>query len=104
METNELKKLIDEQEIVSIKFDEFEFEFLFKNGLGVVVGIATEWDMAVYCIESSIEKAEKIRLQEIRKQNRIKEEVEKEAKKQELLTKMSEEELKEIVETFGGRI
>lgn len=106
METKELKQLIDEQELVSLKFDDNadEFFFEFKNGVTVTVGVATEWECGVFDIESSIEKERKEKEQRERREAQLKRDAEISAKKQELLKTMTKEQLQEIVSTFGGRL
>jgi hypothetical protein len=105
METNELKQLIDEQELISLKFDDNsndEFFFEFKNGVTVTVGVTTKWECGVFDIESSIEKERKEKEQRELKEAQLERDAKISAKKQELLKTI--EQLQEIVSTFGGRL
>ena len=106
MEIEELKKLIDEQELVSLNFNENsdEFSFEFKNGVTVTVGVTNEWEFGVFDIESSIEKERKEKKQREYFEAQLKRDAEKSAKKQELLKTMTEEQLQEIVSIFGGSL
>jgi hypothetical protein len=57
MHTEDLAQLFKESKPTDISFDGGEFEITFENGISVTVGVTTEWDMGVFEIESSIEKA-----------------------------------------------
>jgi|JI10StandDraft_1071094.scaffolds.fasta_scaffold1249546_2 hypothetical protein len=99
METNEFEKLCQEAKPISVSFDG-DINIVFDNGIEVTVGKTTEWDCAVWEMETNIEKEQKMTEWQKRKdaENENKKQFEEERKR--IMSKFTPEQWEEIESAF----
>lgn len=99
MESHEFKKLFDTEKYTVEFNDEFdEFIFTFESGIIIFVEAEIDWEYPKLNFTSSIEKEK----EEKERQQRITEENERKAKKEEFLNKLSPE-LRDELNQFYSR-
>lgn len=103
MSEEELETLINTVELKKLSFDGYEFELEFVNGLSVTVGKGTEWEMAVWEIESSLEKENRRIEYEKRRADEREKVRQKQAEQNEILSKFSPEQQTEIYKLLKNK-
>jgi hypothetical protein len=105
MEAHELKDLMTKKQLISTSFNGYQFDLLFEGGLVVEVGCSTDgWDNAIWEIDSSEEKEERLRELQARTEAEKQLKIDKAKKLESYSNKLSKEELSELVKLVGGRI